>query len=546
MTRRMKANGLKETATNGIRIECADALAWLPTLPADSVDACVTDPPYGLSREPDAAEVLRHWLAGDKYEHGGGGFMGRAWDSFVPGPEYWREVYRVLKPGGHLLAFGGTRTADLLSLAIRLAGFEKRDEIDSISWVYGNGFPKSLDVSKALDKAKGKDRELELEYVKAGDITGGRLHAGSNEKGVKVPIFKSYPVTDAAWNWQGWGTALKPAHEPILVFRKPCSEPTVAANVLKHGTGAIHVDAGRIACAGPDTTSRPNCQHKQYNGGPHNCYSDSLGNRAPMLNGAGRWPANVVLTHHPDCRRVGTQRVRNPGGGPDSMPTRSSREVYGGFPNLIKKGIKHADPDGLETVDAWECVDGCVVKALGEQSGELSGTSFPKNRNAPKFKNSFGSFVGKKTESGPDREPGTAARFFAQFETTADDLFRYVAKASRAEREAGLDGREATRQSDGRATDIENPRLRTSPARNPHPTVKPLALLRYLVRLVTPPGGTVLDPFAGSGTTAVACAWEGFRCLACDLEAEYAEIARARAAHALREACGFLFAHLED
>ncbi|MDI5633267.1 site-specific DNA-methyltransferase, partial [Salmonella enterica subsp. enterica serovar Anatum] len=173
-----------------INMECLIGMRMM--LADNSIDAVVTDPPYGLSKQPDMNEVLRHWLNGDDYVHTGNGFMGKYWDSFVPGPSIWKEVFRVLKPGGHLLAFFGTRTYDLGTLAIRLAGFEIRDQID---WVYGSGFPKSLDVSKAMGDEQ----------------------------------------------WQGWGTALKPAHEPICVARKPLVG-TVSENILQFGTGGMNID----------------------------------------------------------------------------------------------------------------------------------------------------------------------------------------------------------------------------------------------------------------------------------------------------------------
>jgi len=185
-----------------INMECL--LGMSTCLADDSIDAVVTDPPYGLSKEPDMMEVMRHWMNGDDYIHSSKGFMGKTWDSFVPGPAIWKEVFRVLKPGGHLLAFFGSRTYDMGTLAIRLAGFEIRDQI---MWVYGSGFPKSLDVSKAIQDA------------------------------------------DSAKQWDGWGTALKPANEPICVARKPLVG-TVATNVLTHGTGAINIDGCRIGDEG--------------------------------------------------------------------------------------------------------------------------------------------------------------------------------------------------------------------------------------------------------------------------------------------------------
>jgi len=216
-------------------LHLGDCLEILRTLPDNSVDSIVTDPPYGLSKEPDMAEVLRHWLAGDDYQHKGGGFMGKTWDSFVPGPAVWRECLRVLKPGGHLLAFFGTRTQDIGTLAIRLSGFEIRD---SIAWVYGSGFPKSMDVSKAIDKAAGAKREVigaNPNHRAVSGVAYAGTYAGGNTGAADI----TGPATEAARQWQGWGTALKPALEPITVARKPLAKGhTVAANVLAHGTGA--------------------------------------------------------------------------------------------------------------------------------------------------------------------------------------------------------------------------------------------------------------------------------------------------------------------
>src|SRR5690606_18808994 len=211
-------------------------------LPDNSVDAVVTDPPDGLSREPDIEEVLRHWLAGDDYEHRGGGFMGKTWDSFVPGPAVWREVLRVLKPGGHILCFAGTRTVDLMGISLRLGGFEIRD---CLQWLDGSGFPKSLDVSNAIDKKLGAEREIV--GTKSGDPK--RFKKWKEMDGNKRTTFNNYitvPATPEAQEWEGWGTALKPAVEPIILARKPLSEATVAENVLKWGTGGLNIDRCRI------------------------------------------------------------------------------------------------------------------------------------------------------------------------------------------------------------------------------------------------------------------------------------------------------------
>jgi hypothetical protein len=221
-----------------------DCLETLRTLPDNSVDSIVTDPPYGLSKEPDMAEVLRHWLAGDDYRHKGGGFMGKAWDSFVPGPSVWRECLRVLKPGGHLLAFFGTRTQDMGTLAIRLAGFEIRD---MGGWLFGSGFPKSHNLE--------------------GD-------------------------------WEGWGSALKPAHEPIAFARKPF-QGTLAANVLAHGTGALNIDGCRVAPTGESRDRIGEAsQDQRYTEAGSTNFAAKPGVRGG--DPSGRWPANLILSYPED------------------------------------------------------------------------------------------------------------------------------------------------------------------------------------------------------------------------------------------------------
>src|SRR5690625_1577709 len=225
-----------------------DCLDVLKELDDNSVDSVVTDPPYGLSKEPDINEVLSKWLAGEEYDHGHGGFMGKSWDSFVPPPSLWKEVHRVLKPGGHALVFAGTRTQDLMTISLRLAGFEVRDVIE---WLYFSGFPKSHNVSKAFDRRAGAEREKVGEYTISGtvDIQGGNYNSG---KTTTKTLDITAPATELARKWDGWGTALKPAHEPIIVVRKPLIDAdtgrklTVADCVEKYGTGAINIDASRI------------------------------------------------------------------------------------------------------------------------------------------------------------------------------------------------------------------------------------------------------------------------------------------------------------
>jgi site-specific DNA-methyltransferase (adenine-specific) len=414
-----------------------DCLEVFKTMADNSVDSIVTDPPYGLS------------------------FMGKKWDYDVPSEDVWRECLRVLKPGGHLLAFAGTRTQHRMAVRIEDAGFEIRD---MIAWVYGSGFPKSLDVSKAIDKAAGAEREV------VGSKLGrpGMAKDGSNQSfdgspntygsGGILPSDITAPATDAAKQWQGWGTALKPALEPITVARKPLGEKTVAANVLEHGTGAINVDGCRVAtdeklsCS----TSAPYANDRTWNA------SITPGIEREQ-NAQGRWPANLIHD--------------------------GSEEVMGGFPETTS-----GKPYGVRGPDRYGFTS--------HEGTELTG---------------YG-------------DSGSAARFF------------YCAKASKKDRDEGCEGMEARARGerDGRQMGNNSPGSLNgsgepvngtgyrAPARNHHPTVKPTNLMRYLCRLVTPPGGTVFDPFMGSGSTGKAAMLEGFEFIGIERDAEYAQIAKAR------------------
>lgn len=763
----------------------ADCLDALRTLPDASVDAVVTDPPYGLSREPDMREVLDHWLAGDDVVHRGGGFMGQSWDSMVPGPSVWREAHRVLKPGGYLLAFGGSRTYDLLVLAIRLAGFEVRD---TIAWMYGchddqtevltrrgwvngldltpeddvaqwstdgtvelvrpialqrypyagrmvrfrnadvdqlvtpnhrvyrqvlerrqvagrrtaawsswqvdeaatinrwqpmrlpaggvhdgpgiggtdyaallgwvwtdggfdlhgtgvriyqsstnrelvdeisalldrlgphkrydyqrtwrgraytastwfitgelarrvradlpgktptwdllwrmtaaekralwdaamkgdgskgtrtfwqkdraalewaqallatigargkvssdprgalhwqpsatvelqrrhlsddsaeyagdvwcvtvpsgafivrraglvsvsgnSGFPKSLDVSKAIGRAAGAERPIvaKVRKVESFGISNSVYRSGPDHGGM---LSITAPATPEAAAWEGWGTALKPAFEPVVVARKPLVG-TVAANVLRYGTGGLNIDACRI----PTT--------------------DSLGGGATL-----------------------DQQEPKPGGW--DRPWRHDAEAQAAHAARVRANVAKA-----EALGRWPAnvvLDEGAADLLDEQTGELQSGANPTRRSTDKFRSVYGDFAGQ-AECIPARgaDAGGASRFF------------YCAKASRRERSAGLEHlpRGPLRWSSGDANAGSFQSAGTDrTAHNHHPTVKPIALMRWLLRLVTPPGGLVLDPFAGSGTTVCAGAVEGITVVGIERERDYAEIARQRVA----------------
>jgi DNA modification methylase len=438
------------------RILHGDCREQLATLPDNSIDAIVTDPPYEL------------------------GFMGKQWDAsgIAYDPTVWTECLRVLKPGGHLLAFGGTRTYHRMTAAIEDAGFEIRD---SIHWLYGSGFPKSLDVSKAIDKAAGAEREVVGPHPYA-HLNKHRSH-GSTYGTPNQTVDVTAPATDAAHQWNGWGTALKPAHEPIVLARKPLTG-TVAANVLEYGTGALNIDATRVR----HDAEAPAGRTRHGGGVVGNGTSWELpDNRTPMP--AGRWPANLVLTHSPECEQTGTR--------PDT---------FGGGAKATSGFVDGYEHDGFvgQTVDVptWSCVPECPVAILNGQ---------PNGDGASRFFTT--------TTWGPEID----AQFF------------YVAKPSRRERNAGLDGMPEKHASkmDGGAFVAPNGCDSTKiTAANFHPTVKPVALMRHLVRLITPSGGIVLDPFLGSGTTAVAATIEGFDWIGCELTADYLPIIEARVAWA--------------
>jgi site-specific DNA-methyltransferase (adenine-specific) len=404
-----------------------NCLELLAEMPDNSVDSIVTDPPYEL------------------------GFMGKSWDNsgIAYNVELWSQALRVLKPGGHLLAFGGSRTYHRLASAVEDAGFEIRDQI---MWLYGSGFPKSLDVSKAIDKASGFVGEVigkGSSWNRPDSVAGNtaRMNVSPGEYDIKS-------LSPEAQTWQGWGTALKPAHEPIVVARKPLIG-TVATNVLTYGTGALNIDGSRVASELPENRTR-------HGGGSSDIFP-KRGNEPTMPSG--RWPANVIHD--------------------------GSDEVLEGFPSVKTGSIK------------------------------------PHQQNSES--DSFG-LKGKFITGSHLGDSGSAARFF------------YCAKASKSERNAGLEGLPESKAKFGNQKNGKdlgngsvNDKFTTLPAQNFHPTVKPIALMRYLVKLVTPPNGTVLDPFLGSGTTAVAAILEGFNWMGCEMTEDYWPIIEARVAWAEKQ-----------
>lgn len=523
-------------------VVAGDCVEVMDAMEPCCIDAVVCDPPYGLGEEPDMAEVLTHWLAGDDYEHRGGGFMGRSWDSFVPGPAYWRAAHRVLKPGGYLLAFGGTRTYDMLTIALRLAGFEIRD---CLTWLYGQGFPKSLDAERAI-------------AVKTCTLDGRHFPRRVPPADKRLPGDHVCPVTPESEPWTGWGTALRPGWEPIVVARKPLGS-TIAHGLMTSGTGAINIGGSRLGNNGGRSVHADGGE-LALGGASAGTYGDGLNGAAsaPLVPGLGRFPANVVLSHTPGCRQVGEREVptgtavnRNR----DPEATRAAL-VYGEYLNGERLDVTYGQ-DGHELVPEWECAAGCPVAELDAQAGTRTSGANPSRRGSDKFRTAYGDFAGER-DCVPARgaEKGGASRFFATFEHEPPiDAARsyYCPKADRGEREVGLE--DLDRRAVFRGELPNNPRCRLcdldrvagrsdAPAcscpepdfeddrdtarANDHPTVKPIDLMRWLIGLVTAKGALVLDPFAGSGTTGAAAALEGREFVGVERDAGYLPIARKR------------------
>ena len=484
----------------------------LKNYPDNYFDSIVTDPPYGLGKEPNAEEMLRAWIDTGYLEVKGSGFMGKEWDAFVPQPIFWKEIFRVLKHGGHIVAFFGTRTYDWGCMAIRLAGFEIRD---CIQWVYGSGFPKSHNISKAIDKMHGSEREI-VGQGKAGK--GFNKVKGFGDNTSKSDDFTSeWDITKAsteeAKKWEGWGSAIKPANEPIVLARKPLEKGlSIAQNVLKWGTGAINIDVSRI---GSEKRTMPIFSvDKKNDETSFNLNSNIQHHREETTQG--RFPANFIMTHHPDCECIGIKKV---GSGKEGGYNYEGNvyDVQGFVPNNSPVANSNY---GEETIEDWNCHDDCPIKILDEQSG------ISKSSDAKRNRNTIGSFGMPNDNTNEYNDKGGASRFF------------YVAKASQWERHYGLDNFEEknSASSEFRPNHLEkslngesgNPYGRWKPLKNIHPTVKPIKLMQYLVRMITPPNGIVLDPYAGSGTTGIACKIDDFQFVGIELSVEYTEIANAR------------------
>jgi len=378
-----------------------DCIEFMKGLKDNSVDSVVTDPPYEL------------------------GFMGKSWDNtgIAYNVELWRQVLRVMKPGAHLLSFGGTRTYHRMACAIEDAGFEIRDQLQ---WLYGSGFPKSHNIGKAVDKKLGNEREK----VADGKSSKPESHNIMNmafEEGSKSIMGGDYDITKGSSKFEGWGSALKPANEPICLARKPLSEKTIVENVLKWGTGGLNIDASRIG-------NNPGWTYPNGAGG--NTFHGQDRINYPIKSTQGRFPANIILNEE-------------------------------------------------------------AGRLLDKQTGKLGNSARPNRLNNKVVTPPFRGFGNERTSLKPSglehNDVGGASRFF------------YCAKSGKKERNKGLENITCT-----------------------HPTVKPVKLMSYLVKLITPKNGIVLDPFMGSGTTGIAAKQIGMNFVGIEKEKEYLEIAKKR------------------
>jgi site-specific DNA-methyltransferase (adenine-specific) len=493
------------------KLMLGDNITSLKKLPDNSIDSFVTDPPYGLS------------------------FMNKKWDYDVPSVEFWKEVYRVLKPGGHILSFGGTRTYHRMVVNIEDAGFEIRDQI---MWLYGSGFPKSHNIGKAVDKLEGNEREV---VGKSNNINFDNKKEGDksfydNAWSSSDISRKDIDITKGTSPWEGWGTALKPANEPICVARKPLSEKSVAENVLRWRTGGINVDGCRIE------TNRENERQYDKEAASGSICGDTQFGKNLVRNdnwlSEGRFPANIIL----EC--ICNEVIKGENNGLKKL-------TFDNFGNgeYGKKDGRKTMPTANEIEGTWYRDKGdihtnpmCPCYVMDSQSGVSKARSKYREPDISSMtyydgkENEKGVVKGQKKEQTKEgfTDKGGASRFF------------YQAKVSKAERNMGLDDFEEKEKDRGNDLKCGNCGLwilRASgesckcgkdrielrgKAKNTHPTVKPVSLMAYLCRLITPPNGIVLDPFMGSGSTGISALLEGFRFVGMEMDADYFKIAERR------------------
>lgn len=434
-------------------VYCGDNMEVLKTFDDNSIDSIVTDPPYGLGKEPDIVQVMKSWIDHGYHEIKGGGFMGKKWDAFVPQPILWKEVYRVMKPGAYALVACGTRTQDWMTASLRFAGFSVKNVV---VWLYGTGFSKSTNVGKQIDKLTGSNREVigTTEINGMANLSKARVQQGFRKNLTIANAMDEIEITRGTSDYEGYGTGLKPAVEFFTLVQKPISESSIAKNILKWGTGALNVEGCRVPTDEAWERSNEN-RGKTFHGQD---YKDNGNTNSSPL---GRVPANlihdgskIILKQFPESKSSNTPRINN-------QAKSSAREgaIFGKYNN-------------------------CVTHGYGDE--------------------------------------GSAARFF------------YCAKPSQSEKNEGLYGFELKNPFDREVSNnFEKMGSKSTSRANHHPTCKPVELMKYLIRLITPPNGVVLDCFAGSGTTGVAAVKERKRFILIEQEADYYNIADARVRYAI-------------
>ncbi|MCP4540603.1 MAG: site-specific DNA-methyltransferase [Chloroflexi bacterium] len=602
---------------DGIEVHCTDVLAWaidykkrIEAGKVMPIHCFFTDPPYGLGDPPPIEELLRAWLDYKDYDTGVG-FMGTHWD-VVPGPHIWRAFLDITHPGGYLFAYGGTRTVDLLSMALRLGGWEPFDRAASFGWIFGSGFPKSLAIGKALDREAGAERKVTGKYQppngqkwnlqQADDDSIAHAPGAFTASGTRT-LDITAPATPLAARWEGYGTALKPAVEYILCFRKPRAGRTFAQCAREFGSGGLDVDAGRVKSGGNVAgTSRSHSTPQEGWDRPwrhdkeaaERTYAAKLeGNRKAVE--LGRFPPNATFSHVPPslcatchgegmmstadiqaeydlvgipewvrcptckgegvtggCRRVGSERVKGNHPGTyrreqDRAHDTAKERGWGYRPRKEGYNVNpYADADGRELVEKWDCIEGeCPVWELARQSGESKSPGNYKRKTAGEesFKHMYAGGRPLPNEHIGHGDSGTAARYFHNHDWQLDieemiagaAPFRYCAKSSRSEREAGCS--EMPRQflatmGDGIGEREHNENEPKAWVGNNHPTVKPLALNKWLAALLKPPDEyepILAVPFAGSGSEIIGAMLVGWKhIIGIEREQEYHTIAAAR------------------
>ena len=458
------------------KIICGDCIAAMRTFEANSIDSCVTDPPYGLE------------------------FMGKDWDSFNALSfqhftyQWAAELYRVLKPGAHILVFGGTRTYHRMACAVEDTGFEVRDMIE---WFYGTGFPKGLDISKGLDKTNGFHRG------KAGVVL-------NNNNSMLGPNYertdKGEPISEEAIHWGGWGTGLKPSHEPILLARKPMGEKSITANVLKWGVGGINIDRCRVP-----TNDSWDGKTGAFGSVGQTIYGDGHQLKGGMHQ-QGRFPANLIL----ECCCEDGELIEGKAENNARVKKDIKDKQYGvstyrkkgtgngwGIPNNCEKSQIHINPN-------------CICGILDKQSG-VTESKAKSPRTANNFGMTYSSVNFGQTTGLEHTDKGGASRFFYQPKASANERWFYCSVCKRSDQIKNMDKHLHNAPNRTRYNHIEM-----------HPTQKPLQLIQYLTKLITPPNGTTIDPFLGSGTGLIAAEREQLNCIGIDTNQIYCNISHQR------------------